>query len=108
MKKEIHPVYGRATIRCACGNTFETGSTVQGTIQVDLCSACHPFFTGKTKIMDTAGRIDRFQKKFKDKVASAPKSSEPVKKGPTKLQFKPQSLKEKLQAAKEKAAAKNQ
>lgn len=108
MKKEIHPSYGRATIQCACGSTFETGSTSQGVVQVDICSSCHPFFTGKTKIMDAAGRIDRFQKKFKDKIVSAPKPvQEPAKKGPTKLFFKPQSMKEKLQAAKDRAAAKN-
>ena len=74
MKKDIHPKYGQATIRCACGNVIETRSTVQGTIQVDLCSSCHPFFTGKQKLIDTAGRIDRFKKKYGDKVAvSAPK-----------------------------------
>lgn len=74
MKKDIHPKYGQASIRCACGNVIETSSTVQGTIQVDVCSACHPFFTGKQRLMDTAGRIDRFKKKFGDKVAvSAPK-----------------------------------
>ena len=74
MKKDIHPKYGQASIRCACGNVIETRSTVLGTIQVDLCSACHTFFTGKQKLIDTAGRIDRFKRKFGDKVAvSAPK-----------------------------------
>jgi large subunit ribosomal protein L31 len=69
MKKEIHPTYGRATFRCACGNVIETGSTRQGNVQVDVCSACHPFFTGKQKLMDTTGRIDRFRKKFGSRIA---------------------------------------
>ena len=69
MKTEIHPEYGKTTVRCACGNSFETSSTIRETMQVDICSACHPFFTGKAKILDTAGRIDRFKKKFGDKVA---------------------------------------
>ncbi len=68
MKEGIHPKYGPATIRCACGNVIETRSTHQGTVQVDICSACHPFFTGRQKLMDTAGRIDRFTKKFGSKV----------------------------------------
>ncbi len=71
MKKEVHPKYGPTTIRCACGNVIETRSTVMGTVQVDLCSSCHPFFTGTQKLMDTAGRIDRFKKKFGDRVVSA-------------------------------------
>ena len=69
MKKEIHPKYQAVAIRCACGNVVETRSTLQGNVQVDVCSACHPFFTGKQRVMDTAGRIDRFNKKFGDKVA---------------------------------------
>ena len=68
MKEGIHPAYGAATIRCACGNVIETQSTVTGVIQVDVCSSCHPFFTGKQKLMDIAGRIDRFNKKFEGKV----------------------------------------
>ena len=113
MKKDIHPEYGRTTVQCACGHTFETGSTVKGTIQVEVCSACHPFFTGKQKIMDTAGRIDRFTKKFGDKVVHAVKTSKaaPVTQAQTvvsksaKAGSKPMSIKEKLQIAKEKAAA---
>lgn len=69
MKKEIHPVYQNVTFHCACGNSFETRSTLEGHVQVEICSACHPFFTGKQKLMDTAGRIDRFKKKFGSKVA---------------------------------------
>ena len=63
MKDKIHPKYELTTIRCACGNVIETRSTKQN-ISVDLCSACHPFFTGKQKLVDTAGRIDRFKKKY--------------------------------------------
>lgn len=68
MKEGIHPTYGPASIRCACGNVIETRSTQTGTIQVEICSACHPFFTGQQKLIDTAGRIERFKKKFGDKV----------------------------------------
>jgi large subunit ribosomal protein L31 len=63
MKEGIHPRYDKATIVCACGNTIETRSTV-ATIHVEICSACHPFFTGKQKLVDTAGRIERFQRKY--------------------------------------------
>jgi large subunit ribosomal protein L31 len=63
MRKGIHPVYEMTTITCACGNVIETRSTVKN-IQVEICSACHPFFTGKQKLVDTAGRIERFNKKY--------------------------------------------
>ena len=63
MKKDIHPKYELTTIKCACGNVIETRSTVKN-IQVEICSACHPFFTGKQKLIDTAGRIERFNKKY--------------------------------------------
>jgi large subunit ribosomal protein L31 len=63
MKKNIHPSYGPAVIRCACGNAIETRST-KADISVDVCSACHPLFTGKQKLVDTAGRIDKFRKKY--------------------------------------------
>ena len=63
MKKEIHPKYGKATISCACGNSFETGSTKKN-MKVEICSVCHPFFTGKQKIIDTAGRVERFNRKY--------------------------------------------
>ena len=67
MKKDIHPNYGPASIRCACGNVIETRST-KSEISVDICSACHPFFTGRQKLIDTAGRIDKFQKRFQGKI----------------------------------------
>ena len=63
MKQEIHPKYNEVTVSCACGNTFTTRSTMSK-INVDICSACHPFFTGKQKFVDTAGRVERFSKKF--------------------------------------------
>lgn len=62
MKKEIHPKYYPATVTCACGNTFKTGSTLE-VIDVEVCSACHPFFTGKQKFVDTARRVEKFQEK---------------------------------------------
>lgn len=63
VKEGIHPKYGPATIKCACGAVFETCST-QKEIHVDICSKCHPFFTGKQKLVDTGGRIDRFKKRY--------------------------------------------
>ncbi|MGB5159364.1 50S ribosomal protein L31 [Desulfobacterium sp. N47] len=63
MKKDIHPKYEIATISCACGNTIEVGST-KSDIKIEICSKCHPFFTGKQKLIDTAGRIERFRKKY--------------------------------------------
>jgi large subunit ribosomal protein L31 len=63
MKKDIHPKYHKVMVSCACGNQFETSSTKKD-IRLEICSACHPFFTGKQKLIDTAGRIERFQKKY--------------------------------------------
>ena len=63
MKKDIHPNYVETTIPCACGNVIQTRSTEKD-IKVEICSACHPFFTGKQKLVDTAGRIDRFKKRY--------------------------------------------
>ncbi len=63
MKEGIHPEYRKATIRCACGNVIETASTV-GDIQVEICSACHPFYTGKQKLVDTGGRVEKFNRRF--------------------------------------------
>jgi large subunit ribosomal protein L31 len=64
MREGIHPKYFTdAVVTCVCGSTFKTGSTQQE-VRVDICSACHPFFTGKQKLMDTEGRIDRFRKKY--------------------------------------------
>ena len=63
MKKDIHPEYVECNVICACGNTFKTRSNQAG-IRVDICSACHPFFTGSEKIVDSAGRVDKFKKKY--------------------------------------------
>ena len=63
MKKDVHPNYEMTKITCVCGNVIETRSTVKD-IHVEICSACHPFFTGKQKLVDTAGRIDRFNKRY--------------------------------------------
>lgn len=66
MKKDIHPKYAESKVTCACGNTFTTRST-KNAINVEICSACHPFFTGKQKLIDTEGRVQRFQKKYAKK-----------------------------------------
>lgn len=63
MKEGIHPKYVKATVRCACGNTFETGSTKED-LRVEICSKCHPFFSGKQKLVDTGGRVERFKKRY--------------------------------------------
>ena len=63
-KTAIHPQYEETHVKCACGNEFDTRSTHKGAIVVEICSACHPFFTGKQKLVDTAGRIERFRRKF--------------------------------------------
>ncbi len=63
MKNKIHPKYETATVKCACGNSFETKNTI-GDLELEICSSCHPFFTGKQKLVDSAGRIDRFKKKY--------------------------------------------
>jgi len=64
MKADIHPDYSKIAVNCSCGNKFETSSTVTKDLQIDVCSSCHPFYTGKQKIVDTAGRVDKFNKKF--------------------------------------------
>ena len=77
MKTGIHPDYHPVTVHCACGNTFETRSTIKGNmLRVEICSNCHPFFTGKQKLIDTAGRVERFQKKY----AAAQSKAETAKK----------------------------
>ena len=100
MKQNVHPPYGATTIQCACGNVIETRTTLPGVVQVEICSSCHPFFTGKQKLMDTAGRIDRFAKKFGSKVALG--SQKKVKRAPVPPPAKP-AKKEKEAAADTKA-----
>jgi large subunit ribosomal protein L31 len=63
MKSGIHPNYVEATVTCACGNTFQVGST-KPVLKVDVCSKCHPFYTGQQRILDTAGRVERFRRRF--------------------------------------------
>ena len=70
MKKGIHPAYTEAKVICACGETFVTRATKKE-IRIEICSKCHPFFTGKQKLLDTAGRVERFQRRYKKKSADA-------------------------------------
>jgi large subunit ribosomal protein L31 len=71
MKDKIHPDYKEITVACSCGNTFKTRSTLGKDLKVEVCSACHPFFTGKQKIVDTAGRVEKFRQKYSRKKAPA-------------------------------------
>jgi large subunit ribosomal protein L31 len=68
VKGDLHPVYKKLTAQCACGNTFETRST-KDSIHVEVCAQCHPYFTGKQRLMDTAGRVDRFRRKYQTEPA---------------------------------------
>jgi large subunit ribosomal protein L31 len=72
MKQGIHPDYHDITVHCACGHQFQTRSTRKGDLHVEICSDCHPFFTGKQKLVDTAGRVDRFNKRYGKKTEAAP------------------------------------
>ena len=76
MKAAIHPAYHEVRVRCACGSIFTTRSTNRGDINVEICSSCHPFFTGKQKLVDTGGRVERFQRRYAQKTnkARAPKA----------------------------------
>ena len=64
MKPEIHPNYKQITVTCGCGNTFVTGSVIAKDLSIEVCSSCHPFYTGKQRVVDTAGRVDKFRKKY--------------------------------------------
>ncbi|BAO43105.1 MULTISPECIES: 50S ribosomal protein L31 [Thiolapillus] len=64
MKADIHPDYNDIKVTCSCGNSFETRSTLGKDLHIEICSACHPFYTGQQKIMDTAGRVDKFRKRY--------------------------------------------
>jgi large subunit ribosomal protein L31 len=85
MKKGIHPKYEATTITCACGNVIPTKSTVKG-IHVEICSSCHPYFTGKQKLVDTAGRVERFNKRYgrKEGQEATAKKAAPAKSAPAK------------------------
>jgi large subunit ribosomal protein L31 len=79
MKNNIHPKYEKTVVKCACGNQFETKSTVAGEMSVELCSACHPFYTGKQKFVDTAGRVDKFRARMQAAKPGAPAPKEVAK-----------------------------
>lgn len=64
MKPSIHPAYTEITVNCSCGSSFKTRSTLGSDLSLEVCSSCHPFYTGKQKIVDTAGRVDKFRKKY--------------------------------------------
>lgn len=104
MKKGIHPNYVATEIRCACGAVVETRSTKEN-LTVQVCSSCHPFFTGKQKLVDTAGRIDRFAKKFSGKTVSAQKAHKQVNVGPAPKKTKAEKAEEKAKLAKKGAPA---
>jgi large subunit ribosomal protein L31 len=74
MKQGIHPEYVTATVRCSCGNTFTTRST-KPQIHVEICSVCHPFYTGRQKLVDTGGRVERFQRRYGRRGAAQPEAS---------------------------------
>jgi large subunit ribosomal protein L31 len=76
MREAIHPDYKEVTATCSCGNTIEIRSTLADNIQLDVCSACHPFYTGKQKLVDTGGRVDKFRKRFGNKSKAAPAAEE--------------------------------
>jgi large subunit ribosomal protein L31 len=82
MKSGIHPKYTEIQVTCSCGNTFATSSTVGKPLHVEVCSACHPFYTGKQKVMDTAGRIDKFRQRYGSKSAAAVPAPVPEKPTP--------------------------
>ena len=79
MKSGIHPKYTEIQVTCSCGNTFATSSTVGKPLHVEVCSACHPFYTGKQKVMDTAGRIDKFRQRYGSKSTAAVPAADPTK-----------------------------
>ena len=77
MKAAIHPAYEEIRVMCACGNSFTTRSTHKGDLHVEICSACHPFFTGKQKLLDTAGRVERFRRKYAKSDAAKAEAARP-------------------------------
>jgi large subunit ribosomal protein L31 len=78
MKADIHPAYGETTVHCGCGNTFQTRSTKPGgNIVVEVCSQCHPFYTGKQKILDSGGRVARFEKRYGKRKAGTAEAAKP-------------------------------
>ena len=92
MKTDIHPKYGDIQVTCSCGNTFTTRSTVVKPLHVEVCSACHPFYTGKQKVMDTAGRIDKFRQRYAAKPRCRQASGSAASKAPRRRRRPPRSL----------------
>jgi large subunit ribosomal protein L31 len=90
MKKDIHPQYEEATVHCSCGNTFTTRSTKKE-LHVELCSQCHPFYTGKQKLVDSGGRVDRFKRRMEKRAEPAPKK-QPRPRAPKAEAPKPKPL----------------
>ena len=84
MKDSIHPEYKEINVICSCGNSFKTRSTVGHDLQIEVCASCHPFYTGKQKIVDTAGRVDRFQQKYARRGAGAAKNETNAEQGKAK------------------------
>jgi large subunit ribosomal protein L31 len=82
MKQAIHPDYEITTVHCSCGNTFETRSTAKE-LRVELCSRCHPFYTGKQKLVDTGGRVERFQRRYAKQAETQPAGPTPARTGPS-------------------------
>ena len=76
MKDKIHPEYNEINITCSCGNTWQTRSTMSKDLTVEVCSACHPFYTGKQKIVDTAGRVEKFKQKYGSQTPAKSKAAE--------------------------------
>jgi large subunit ribosomal protein L31 len=72
MKAGVHPQYFEVQVNCSCGHSFKTGSTVNKPVHIEVCSACHPFYTGKQKILDTAGRVEKFRQRYARKTPATP------------------------------------
>ena len=87
MKEKIHPKYFETTITCACGSVIHTRSTVKD-IRVEICSACHPFFTGKQKLVDTAGRVEKFKQRYTKTAGKTVRKKTKIKKTPSKKKSK--------------------
>jgi large subunit ribosomal protein L31 len=100
MKKDIHPQYEEATVHCSCGNTFTTRSTKKE-LHVELCSQCHPFYTGKQKLVDSGGRVDRFKRRLEKKSAEAKAPKAPKQRAPMSERPKPQPVAVAAEAAPE-------
>jgi large subunit ribosomal protein L31 len=104
MKAGIHPEYKQITVTCTCGNKFETRSTIGQDLQVEVCSNCHPFYTGKQKIVDTGGRVDKFRKKYAAKPETPAKPETAAK---SAVSAKPVAVAKPAAAAKSAATAKS-